>query len=302
MCFMRILHLLNWPLKDISYCLDKISSQGFNAIQINPIQPLKENGYREWWMSYQPCGFRIGNIYGNKKELLALCQQAENYDLKIIADVICNHTAESIHGNLEPHPLVDEELRSNPNFWKEKVNISDWDNRFQVINYCMGLPGLQTANHELQEMIIDFLNDLIDCGVMGFRFDAAKSIALPNEGNDFWPRVLDGLNKYGLFLYGEVLFANTQLIEDYANYINVLTNYSGSDVTRLVKYVENHDTFLSEGNLGYTKNISSESIAEQYHYLTSFYPNTLFYARPYDKTWESGIIHDANCAQLQRVK
>ncbi len=299
---MRILHLLNWPLQDIMYRLDKISSQGFNAIQINPMQPLKESGYKEWWMSYQPCGFQIGNIYGTKEDLINLCKEAEDYNLKIIADVICNHTAESIHGDLEPHELVDAKLRNNPSFWKERINIDNWEDRFQVINYCMGLPGLQTSNQELQDIIISFLNNLIDCGVMGFRFDAAKSIGLPEEGNDFWPRVIYSLNKYGLFLYGEVLFASTELIDAYANYMNVLTNYSGSDVNRLVKYVENHDTFLSEGDLGYTKGVSSEVIAHLYYQLTEFYPNTLFYARPYDKTWESDIIRDANCIQLQKAR
>lgn len=54
----------------------------------------------------------------------------------------------------------------------------------------MGLPGLNLANHELQNMIIVFLNELVDCGVMGFQFDAAKSIVLPQERNDFWIRVI----------------------------------------------------------------------------------------------------------------
>lgn len=299
---MRILHLLNWPLQDVKYSLDKIASQGFDAVQINPIQPLKEQGYKEWWMSYQPCGFQIGNIYGSKKDLIELCACAETYNLKIIADVICNHTAESINGYLEPHELVDDNLKNNSQFWKEKVNITNWDNRYQVTHYCMNLPGLQTANHELQDIIINFLNDLIDCGVMGFRFDAAKSIALPEEGNDFWPRTIYCLKKYGLFLYGEVLFASSELIDSYSKYINVLTNYSGSDINRLVKYVENHDTFLSDGELGYTKNISSREIERQYYQLTGIYPNTLFYARPYDETWKSELIQSANQRYCQKIK
>lgn len=38
---MRILHLFNWRLKDIVNQLDTIKMQGFDAIQINPLQPLK---------------------------------------------------------------------------------------------------------------------------------------------------------------------------------------------------------------------------------------------------------------------
>ena len=298
---MRILQLLNWPLKDITYSLDKIASQRFDAIQINPIQPLKEDGYKEWWMSYQPCGFRIGNIYGSKYDLIQLCEQASTYDVKIIADVVCNHMAEKSNEYLMPNEKVDSILKDNPDFWKERKNIQNWDNRSEVIQYCMGLPGLNLANHDLQDIIIDFLNELIDCGVMGFRFDAAKSIALPEEGNDFWNRVIYCLKKYGLFLYGEVIFAEQDLIDKYAEHINVLTNYSGSDINKLVKYAENHDTYLSDGSLGYTKNISSLEIVKQYAYMCHFYPHMLFYARPYDNMWQSEIVRMANSTQTQKV-
>ena len=298
---MRILHLLNWPLKDITYSLDKVASQNFDAIQINPLQPLKEDGYKEWWMSYQPCGFRIGNIYGDKNDLIELCEKASKYNIRIIADVICNHTAENPNDYLMPHIKVDSVLRYNSSFWKERKNIQNWDDRREVIEYCMGLPGLNLANHDLQDIIIAFLNELIDCGVMGFRFDAAKSIALPEEGNDFWSRVIYCLKKYGLFLYGEVIFADQNLIDKYSKYINVLTNYIGSDINKLVKYVENHDTYLSNDSLGYTKNISSYEIAQQYAHINQLYPHTLFYARPYDNTWESEFIRRANSIQLQKV-
>lgn len=297
---MRILHLFNWTLKDISYSLDKVASQHFDAIQINPLQPLKEEGYKEWWMSYQPCGFRIGNVYGSKEDLIELCDKASEYNIKIIADVICNHMAESSTGYLIPHDKVDSVLKNNPEFWKERKNVQNWDDRNEVINCCMGLPGLNLENHDLQDIIIDFLNEFIDCGVMGFRFDAAKSIALPEEGNDFWSRVIYLLKKYGLFLYGEVIFADQKLIDAYSRYMNVLTNYTGSDINRLVKYAENHDTYLSDDSLGYTKGVSSEEIARQYAYMNQFYPHTLFYARPYDDMWKSEFICRANSIQIQK--
>ena len=39
---MKVLHLLNWKLGTIEEELDNIGKQGFDAIQINPMQPFKE--------------------------------------------------------------------------------------------------------------------------------------------------------------------------------------------------------------------------------------------------------------------
>lgn len=293
---MRILHMFNWKLKDIETELGKIHEQGFDAVQINPIQPLKNEFSTEWWMSYQPCNFEIGNHFGSKKDLIDLCQTAKYYNIKIFADVICNHVAGADDGSLIPNQMVDERLK-RPEFLKEARNISDWDNREEVIHYCLGLPGLNIYNHDLQDIIIDFLNELIDCGVDGFRFDAAKNIALPNEDCDFWPRVTYCLKKYGLFLYGEVIFEKQDRINEYSKYINVATNSIGTDKDKMVKYIENHDTYL---DFGYTRGLSSTEVTHQYINLINEYPNTLYYARPFDDEWKSEDIKNAHY-QKQKV-
>ena len=113
----KVLHCHGWKLPDILTHLDTIANQGFNAIQINPIQPLKEdigmvkNGKLitsiPVWMSYQPIDFTIGNSYGSKDDLIKLCQEAEKRGIKIIQDVVCNHLAGRDDGSLYPHELVD---------------------------------------------------------------------------------------------------------------------------------------------------------------------------------------------------
>ena len=74
---MRILHLLQWPLNDITdEVMNTAKRQGFDVIQINPIQPLKEDtslSELKWWMSYQPCDLAIGNQYGSKLDLINCC-------------------------------------------------------------------------------------------------------------------------------------------------------------------------------------------------------------------------------------
>lgn len=288
---MRILHLFNWKIKDIIPEMEIISSQGFDAIQINPLQPLKNEFSNEWWQSYQPCGFRIGNHFGNEEDLYNLCNVATQYDIKIIADVICNHTAGKDDGTLEPHQFVDSLLRDNTYFWKEKRHIYNWESRFEVTNYCLGLPGLRTDNYDLQDIIIKFLNRYIELGIGGFRFDAAKNISLPYEGNDFWPRVLGSLTKSDLYIYGEVIFVSSNLINEYNKYMDVITNSDCNNRDKIIKYIENHDSYLE---FGYSRCISSNEVSNYYNELCHEYKNTLYYARPFDSEWKSPIVAQAN--------
>ena len=286
---MRILHLFKWRINDIINELDNIKEQGFNAIQISPIQPSKDNSLDSpWWMDYQPIAFKIGNKYGSKEDLINLCYSANNIGISIIVDVVCNHVASCDSGEIIPHDLVDNSLKNNKDFWKSYNKILDWENRYEVINYSMGLPSLNLSNHDLQDIIISFLNELINCGVRGFRFDAAKNIALPSEGNDFWIRVLNSLNfKDDLFNYCEVIFSSKELIDEYSKYLNVLTDCFSSNIEKTVSYVDSHDLQL-EFNV--TSSLNDDIIIEQYKNLTKHYPHTLWYARPYNDTWKRSII------------
>ena len=292
---MRIIHFFNWRLPDIIPNLDVVKNQGFDAIQINPIQPLKEDGLREWWMSYQPIDFAIGNYFGTKEDLIALCKEAKARGILVFADVVINHMGASNLDDLTPHPRVNPSLRQKEEYWREKKRVYNWKDRGEVIHHCINLPGLNVYHPDIEDRIVSFLNELIDCGIMGFRFDAAKSIGLPSEGYRFWPNLIYRLKMYGLFLYGEVIFEeNRNVIDEYCNYMNVLGNYDGSNPSKMVKFVESHDSFLSNDILGYTRGVPSEEIVTRYQGLTRYYEHTLFYVRPWDDTWKSERVKMAN--------
>lgn len=292
---MRIIHFFNWRLDDIVPNLDDVKKQGFDAVQLNPIQPLKEDGLKEWWMSYQPIALDIGNYFGSKEELEYLCHVCRELGLLPIQDVVINHTGSSLNDNFTPHEKVDERLRNNPDYWRPKKTVTDWSNRDEVIHNCINLPGLNVYNPDVEDMIVEFLNKLVDCGIEGFRFDAAKSIGLPSEGYRFWPNIIYRLKKYGLFLYGEVIFEeNKAILDEYAQYMHILGNYDGSDLNSMVKFVESHDSYLSDDRLGYTRNMNDEDIIRAYSSLTGYYDNTLFYVRPWNDIWKRREIKEAN--------
>lgn len=277
---MRIIQCFNWNINDIN--CKEIAEKGFNAIQITPLQPTKDDNSSNWWMCYQPIDFSIGNRFGSKHDLINLCNKAKIYNIKIIADVVLNHVASDDYGNIIPHSKVNNNLLK---YLKSSNRICDWSNRWEVINHSIGLPGLRLDNYELQDIIINFLNEYIECGIEGFRFDAAKNISLPEEDNNqFWNRVLNSLkNKELLFNYAEVIFSDKNLIDSYCKYINVLTNSFGSDKNKLIVFVESHDTYLE---FGYTKHIPSDILIKEYKLLCKEFPNTLYYARPWDNTWK----------------
>lgn len=298
----RILSLFDCPLKDVKRLLPIISSQGFNAVQVSPLQKCKTEDEYHWWLLYQPLGFEIGNNIGTKEELYDLCMEARRYSINIIVDAVINHVAnKSDYEPLEPHHDVDKEIIFNSECFKEKKQVYNWDDRYQVTNYCMGLPGLNPNSKIVEHKIVGMLNEYIDLGVNGFRFDAAKSIALPEEGCNFFPDITYSMKRWLPLIYGEVLFANNELIEKYARYMRVLTNSDCNDRNKIIKFVENKDSFLSK-DLGYTKNWSKEKVTSDYFNLNMYYPNTLYYARNYTDDWYEWQSREVKEANKQLVK
>lgn len=293
----RILNLFDCPVREIKKWLPIIRDQGFNYIQISPMQKNKVDNTDGWWLLYQPLGFEIGNKIGTERELYELCNEASKYGIGIIADVVINHVANKCDEEpLEPHLYVDRDLLENEGCFKPKIQIDNWDDRGQVTNLCMGLPGLNPNSFIVQKKIIEMLNRYIKLGVKGFRLDAAKSIALPIEGCSFFENVLGSLDEYLPLVYGEVLFPTPELIEGYSKYMKVLTNSDFYDKSRIIRFPESHDSFLSR-DLGYTRGCSTESILDEYLKLAEENENILFYPRNYCDdwhAWKSGKVQRAN--------
>ena len=300
---MRILSLFDIDLKNVKGYIKEAKEQGFDAIQISPLQNTKDDNSKEWWMLYQPINFNLGNRIGNIDDLKRLCDEAKRNNIVIIADTVFNHLASTNNtGSLEAHPNCDKDILYNSDCFKEKQYITNWDDRYQVTHYCMGLPGLNPNNKIVQEKVIGMLNNYIECGVEGFRFDAAKSIALPEEGCDFFKNITYSLNKWVSIIYGEVLFADKELIQKYAKYMKVLTNSDAYNNGDIIKFVENKDSYLSK-DLSWTRNVPIWEINNWYSNICYYYPNTLYYARNYCwdfHAWKSNEIKNANMKLVKK--
>ena len=281
----RVIHMYNWKTKDTKNKVQEIANQGFTAIQIPTVQPFKNSYKDKWYWQYQPLSFDIGNEFGSKEELISLCDKAHEYGLKIIVDVILTHMAGDDYGNIIPHPSVDRKLVES-DIWKSFDRIYNWNDRYEVITKSHGMPTIQLAKPKAQEFALDFINRLRQCGVDGLRLDSGKSIALPEEGNDF----LTKLPK-DMLIYAEVIFESKELIDKYCQYINVLTSSYGSDRNRMVTFIDSHDL---QYEFKVTSRYTNEVIKREYDILCSNFPNTLFYVRPFNNCWESEEVKRAN--------
>lgn len=294
-----ILHCFQWNLVDIIRELQTIKNCGYNAIQISPINLIKEGP--EWWTYYQPLAFRIGNKSGTRKDLIRLCKEAKALGIEIIVDVVLRHTAniDGEEGANLPAESVDNVLKNNPYVWTNSKNITDYDDRYQVVHGSFNLPMLNYYNHDLQDIFIEFLQDLKTCGVNGFRVDMGKHFALPEEGCDFWPRVFGPFRD--MFNYAECLGSSTELLDKYTSFINVITDGGNpSDMTKLVAFVMSHDTELNEG--GETIRMNDELIIKEWQFLLENYSShVLFYCRRKEDSpnsdpdlWKSDSIREIN--------
>lgn len=300
-----ILHCFNWKYNDIKAELANIAAAGFTSVQTSPAQVGANSG--AWYWLYQPLGFYIGtNDLGTKDELKALCQEAENYGINVIVDVVANHLAGD-------HSRIQSELKAGQ-YWHTYGTVSNWADRYQVTYGEIGMPDLASENKYVQQVVANYVNELKNIGVDGIRWDAAKHIHLPSEGCAFWSTVTN----QGLYHYGEILVGpddrtsgNEGLMKEYTNYMSVTDSNYGKTLRdafaagqapasygnwaargiandKLVYWGESHDTWSNGYDWGYSHGMSQNVIDRAYAVAASRDQITaLYFSRPYSTNKDS---------------
>lgn len=318
-----ILHTFAWSFKTIEESMADIAYAGYTAIQTSPINEcvvggeggMQLFGEGKWYYHYQPTDWTIGNYQlGTKEEFTSMCKKAHEYGIKVIVDVVPNHTT-SDESQVSADFInavggADKLYHANGH-----TEISDYSDRFQSTTGQMsGLPSVNTENPAFQDYFIAFLNECLACGADGFRYDTAKHIGLPDdpkdansENNNFWERVITEINNASdVFNYGEVLQDGGERINDYQAAIGGTTasayggrirasvkaaNLNASDISNLmityedptaVTWVESHDNYCNDGS---GKEIDKKQVVLGWAIIAARANGTpLFFDRPYDST------------------
>ena len=319
-----ILHCFSWDFETITNSLDDIAAAGFTSIQTSPINEclrgedggMQLYGKGKWYYHYQPTDWTIGNYQlGTRDEFKTMCDKAEELGISVIVDVAPNHTTPTTSAINEN--LINAVGGIDNLFHKgSEKDITDWGDRLQCTTYKMGgLPDVDTENKDFQDYFIAYINDCIDCGADGFRYDTAKHIGLPDDPkdpkdkkNNFWTRVIKEIhNADDIFNYGEVLQGNNDRITDYIKTIGASTasTYGGTlrnavnsgnvvdaaltdlrvgDDPSVVTWVESHDNYINDGNWSA---MEDEQVLLGWAIIAARAKGTpLFFDRPYGNTYE----------------
>ena len=316
-----ILQAFSWDFNTIRECMPDIAAAGFSAVQTSPVNECLEGegggmelyGDGKWYYHYQPTDFKIGNYQlGTRDEFKAMCDEAHKYNIRVIVDVIANHTTPEL--KKVSQDLINAGGGSFETLFHKnnEKDISDYSDRLQCTTAKMGgLPDINTERPSFQEYFFKFINDCIDCGADGFRYDTAKHIGLPddpkeNDGfeNNFWEKMRTDTKDFDKkFIYGEVLQGGNDKIEEYIEAIGRTTaSIYGSKVRaglqngvlsadtikqywlddaplNMVTWVESHDNYINDGTW---RDLTSDQILLGWAIICSRKDGTpLFFARPY---------------------
>lgn len=340
-----ILHAWCWSFDTIAANMRDIAEAGYTFVQTSPANQCRvgEDGglaifsepgdprTGKWYYHYQPTDWKVGNYQlGSRESFKAMCDSARAYGVRVLVDVLPNHTATDTL-------LVSEELyRAAGGHGKlfhanGFLDITDWNDRDQSTSHAMGgLPDVNTENPDFQYYYLQYVNDLINLGARGFRYDTAKHIALPSDPvdpaatvNDFWPiatgrqgvKGLTLLMPDSLFIYGEVLQDKNVKEVEYSQYVDVTASDYGHALraaleaggvrdidindwrnpagpARLVSWVESHDTYCNQNE---SAGLTDDQIRMGWVLLTAREGATpLFFSRPMGSTrqnyWGNNLI------------
>ncbi len=168
--------------------LDYIKETGFETIWCSPFYPSPQKDF-----GYDISDYRgIAPEYGSMDDYFRLVEEIHKRDMKIILDMVLNHTSDehpwfresaSSLGNPRRDWYVwkDGRGRRPPNNWLSQVSGSGWHysdttGQWYWASFLPFQPDLNYRNQEVKNEMLDTLRFWLERGADGFRLDIIGSI------------------------------------------------------------------------------------------------------------------------------
>ena len=194
-------------LKGVTEKLDYLKELGVDAIWLSPFykSPNDDNGYDI--SDYQA----IMEEFGTMEDFDRMLAAAHEHGLKLVMDLVVNHTSDEHPWFVESRKSVDNPYRDyyiwrparegkEPNNWGSCFSGPAWEYDRETDEYYLHLfskkqPDLNWDNPRVRQEVFDMMNWWLDKGVDGFRMDV---ISLISKKPDL-PDGKAGINGYASF-------------------------------------------------------------------------------------------------------
>lgn len=226
-------------LKGITFRLDYLKKLGIDAIWLSPVyqSPQVDKGYDI--SDYEA----IDPQYGTMADMDELISEAKKRGIRIIMDLVVNHTSDQHKWFIEARKSKDNPYRDyyiwrdpveghEPNELKSAFSGSAWKLDEKTGQYYLHFfadqqPDLNWKNPILRQKIYDMMNFWIDKGIGGFRMDVIELIGkdpdkLIRENGPMLHPYLQEMNKktFGsknLMTVGETWNSTPKIAEEYSD-------------------------------------------------------------------------------------
>lgn len=170
--------------------MDYLEYLGVDYLWLTPVyrSPMNDNGYDI--SDY----YNVNEAFGTKEDLKRLLDTAHDHNLKVMMDIVINHTSTEHEWFKEAISSKDNPYRDYyffrksakegvpPTNWESKFGGNAWKYDEATDEYYLHLfdvtqADLNWENPKVREALYDMINYWIDFGVDGFRFDVINLIS-----------------------------------------------------------------------------------------------------------------------------
>ena len=274
--------------KGLTSKLDYIKSLGVKGIWLTPFleSPKVDNGYDV--ANY----YKVDPTYGSIEDFKLFLAEAHKKDIKIIMDMVVNHTSTDSKWFQESRKSKDNPYRDyyiwkdNPNNWESFFGGSAWEldkntNQYYYHQFDTKMADLNWKNPKVVAEIQKMLRFWLDLGVDGFRMDVINflttdGITKDNPMKNGIQEHLNDINQKGV---KTAMKSIKSVVNEYQN--RFIVGEIGSDKIEVLKQYQSTDLLdvVFNFNFGSIKEFSVKRIYDELQSMEKNMQNypTLFF-------------------------
>lgn len=274
--------------KGMTQKLDYLQRIGVKGIWLTPFltSPKVDNGYDI--ANY----YEIDPTYGTKNDFDNFLKEAHIRGIKVIMDMVLNHTSTDCKWFQESKKSIDNPYRDyyiwkdKPNNWESFFGGTAWQkdpltNQYYYHKFDKRMADLNWSNPKVVDEVQKLLRFWLDCGVDGFRLDVINflttdGITSDNPMKDNVQEHLNDINQSGVFAAMKKI---KSVVNEYDN--RFVVGEIGSDKIEVLKQYQSPELLdvVFNFNFGSIDKFSGQRIFEELESMEknmSNYP-TLFF-------------------------